>query len=93
MFAKLENGTLIVAPDKLKALNTTVWNPTEQMYLDNGYSPVEFTDIPEEAPDGYYYESGWEQTNTTIVQTWTLTPLPDDIDDATAFGIIFGGAE
>ena len=46
---------------------------------------------PAEAPSGYYYESGWEEQTDAIMQTWTLTPLPDDIDDGEAYDIIFGG--
>jgi hypothetical protein len=69
-----------------------VYNPPAELYLANGYLPVEFTDAPE-APDGYHYESGWEQTEEAIAQTWTVVKDPDDIDEAEAFDIIFGGAE
>lgn len=92
MYGKLIDGNLIIAPKKLPGDGTTVYNPPEEMYLAAGYLPVEFTQAPE-APAGYYYEAGWEQTETAIVQIWTLTPLPDDIDEVEAFDIIFGGAE
>lgn len=91
MYGKLENDNLIIAPRKLNGDGVVVYNPPESMYREHGWLPVEYTDAPE-APEGYYYESGWEQTEEAIVQTWTLTPLPDDIDDAEAFDIIFGGA-
>lgn len=83
MFAKLTEGFIRSAKEK--------YNSPEE-YLAAGYKPVTFIDPPE-APSGYYYESGWEEQAEAIVQTWTLTPLPDDIDDAEAFDIIFGGAE
>lgn len=92
MYAKLIDGALNIAPKKLPGDGVTVWNPPNEMYLAAGYKPVTFTEAPE-APDGYYYESGWEEQSEAIVQTWTLKPLPDDIDEAEAYDIIFGGAE
>ena len=92
MYAKLIDGALQIAPKKLPGDGVIVYNPPEEMYRAAGYKPVTFTDAPE-APEGYYYESGWEETADAIVQTWTLTPLPDDIDEAEAYDIIFGGAE
>ena len=92
MYGKLENGDLIEAPKKLPVSDTTVWNPRDEQYRAAGYKPVRFTDAPE-APSGYVYEPGWEEQDEAIVQVWTLAPLPDDIDDAEAFAIIFGGAQ
>lgn len=92
MYGKLEEGRLIAAPRKLPGDGVTVYNPPAEMVLAAGYKPVTFTDAPE-APEGYSYESGWEEQSEAIVQVWTLTPLPDDIDEAEAYAIIFGGAE
>lgn len=92
MYAKLIDGALQIAPKKLPGDGVIVYNPPESMYREQGWKPVQYTDPPE-APSGYYYESGWEEQDEAIVQTWTLTPLPDDIDEVEAYGIIFGGAE
>ena len=67
-----------------------MWNASTEEYLAQGWKPVRFT-AETEAPEGYYYESGWTETETEIVQTWTQEPLPDDVDEAEAFDIIFGG--
>lgn len=91
MYGKLNDGDLTIAPRKLNGDGVVVYNPPEAMYREQGYKPVEFTDSPE-APEGYTYESAWEEQDESIVQTWTLVPLPDDVDDAEAFDIIFGGA-
>lgn len=91
-YGKLIDGNLTIAPRKLPGDGVVVYNPPAEMYLAAGYKPVEFTDAPE-ALEGFYYESAWEEQAESIVQTWTLVPLPDDIDDAEAFDIIFGGAE
>lgn len=90
MYAKLIDDALTIAPKKLNGEGVIVYNPPAEMYLEQGWKPVTFVDPPE-APSGYYYESGWEEQTDAIMQTWTLTPLPDDIDEAEAFGIIFGG--
>lgn len=90
MFGKLINGALRIAPKKLPGEGVTVYNPPAEMYAAAGYKPVTFTDAPE-APEGFYYESGWEEQNEAIVQVWTLVELPDDVDEAEAFDIIFGG--
>lgn len=90
MYGKLINGNLTIAPRKLSGDGVVVYNPPESMYRERGYKPVEFTDAPE-APEGYTYESGWEETAESIVQTWTLVPLPDEVDEAEAYNIIFGG--
>ena len=92
MYGKLIDGELYGAPKKLNGDGVVVYNPPAEMYAAQGWKPVIFTDEPE-SPAGYYYESGWEEQADAIVQTWTLTPLPDDIDDAEAYDIIFGGAE
>lgn len=92
MYGKLSYGNLTIAPRKLNGDGVIVYNPPEAMYREHGYKPVEFTDAPE-APEGYTYDSAWEETADSIVQTWTLVPLPDDIDDAEAYNIIFGGTE
>ena len=90
MYAKLIDGALQIAPRKLPGDGTIVYNPPAEMYREQGWKPVTFVDPPE-APSGYYYESGWEEQTNAIVQTWALTPLPDDIDEAEAYDIIFGG--
>lgn len=92
MYAKLIDSALRIAPKKLPGDGVIVYNPPAEMYAAQGWKPVTFTDAPE-APAGYYYESGWEEQADAIVQTWTLTPLPDDIDEREAYDIIFGGAE
>lgn len=90
MYAKLINDSLRVAPKKLVVGNDQIWNAPAATYLSQGWLPVIFTEAPE-APEGYYYEPGWEEEGNTIVQTWILTKLPDDIDEYEAYNIIVGG--
>lgn len=90
MYGYLENETLHRAPNPLNVEDTRVWNPTNEQYETAGYKRVIFTDQPETEP-GYHAESGWEERETEIVQVWTIVKDPDDIDEAEAYAIIFGG--
>ena len=97
MYAKLVNGTLGSAPKKVDYNGKTIFNPPEEILLDMGYLPVLHTDMPTDAPDGKHYESHWEQTDTDIVQAWTLVdnsvePEPELSADE-ALNIIMGVAE
>ena len=76
MYAKLVNGTLRSAPKTVNYNGNTILNPPEEILLDMGYLPVTYTDMPTDAPDGQHYESHWEQTDTEIVQVWTLVDNP-----------------
>ncbi len=90
MYAKLIDDALQIAPKKLSGDGTTVYNPPAEMYAIAGYKPVRFTEPPE-APDGYHYEGGWEETEDEIIQTWHLVEDPDEVDEYEAYSIIFGG--
>ena len=97
MYAKLVNGTLRSAPKKVDYNGKTIFNPTEEILLDMGYLPVTYTDMPTDASNGQHYESHWEQTDTEIVQVWTLVdnqtePEPELSSDE-ALNIIIGVAE
>lgn len=92
MYGKLIDGYILPAPNVLTIGDNQVWNAPAEVYLSQGWKPLEYTEQPE-APTGYHYESGWEEQDSAIVQTWTLVEDPDDIDEAEAWGIIFGGAE
>lgn len=91
MYAKLIDGALQTAPKHITVDNVNIWNASTETMLSQGWKLVVFTDAPK-APEGYYYESGWEEKDNTIVQTWTLVEITD-IDDTEALNIILGGTE
>ena len=72
MYAKLVNGTLKRAPNKIEYNGKIYFNPKEEILLELGYLPVTYVDMPTDAPEGYHYECSWAQTETEILQTWTL---------------------
>lgn len=79
MYGKLIDGALKIAPKKLPGDGVIVYNPPAEMYLAAGYKPVVFTDAPE-APEGYHYESEWEEDEIKITLTWRLVKDPDDAE-------------
>lgn len=97
MYAKLINGTLRSAPKKVTYNGKVIFNPPEEVLLDMGYLPVAYTDMPTDAPEGRHYESSWSQTDTEIVQVWTLVDNPaepePELPADEALNIIMGVAE
>ena len=83
MYAKLLNGVLKTAPKHITVNGNNIWNADATTMLSQGWKPVVFTDHPE-APSGYMYTDGWTEGDDEIVQTWTLTELPDEVDDSEA---------
>ena len=97
MYAKLISGTLRSAPKKVNHNNRVIFNPPEDILMELGYFQVTYTDIPSDAPTGQHYESHWEQTDTAIVQVWTLADDPvepePELSADEALDIIMGVAE
>lgn len=97
MYAKLISGTLRSAPKIVDYNGKTIFNPPEEILLDMGYLPVAYTDIPTDASNVQRYESRWEQTDTEIVQAWTLVDntaeSEPELSADEALNIIMGVAE
>ena len=68
-----------------------VYNPPGEIYLEQGWLPVRYTDPPEAEP-GWHYEESWAEESGEIVQGWELVRDPDDISADEAIDIILGGA-
>lgn len=89
-YAKFVAGNLILAPNPIIVEDRQIGNPPGEVYLEQGYKPVRYTDPPETEP-GYIAVSGWEETSEEIVQIWTVEPEPDAVDAERAMDILFGG--
>lgn len=76
MYAKLQNGMLRSAPKTVTWKGCTVNNPSADKLMELGYKPVRYTDMPENTTEGKHYESSWEESDTKIIQTWTLADDP-----------------
>ena len=97
LYAILMSGTLRSAPKKVDNNGKTIFNPPEDVLLDMGYMPVTYTDVPTDVPKGQHYESHWEQTDTEIVQVWTMVDNPaepePELSADEALNIIMGVEE
>lgn len=92
MYGTLTDGVLRLAPRKVPYGDSIIYNPPDEVYEELGYYPITYTDMPDDAPEGYHYESTWGQTEDAIVQTWHLEEDSDEISADEALEILFGGA-
>ena len=88
-YAKLSGGLPHFAPNPIRVGADWVGNPPETVFLLQGYKPVSFTERPE-APSGYEYAVVWSETESAIVQGWTLTERTE-LDGEEAMQMLFGG--
>lgn len=97
MYAKLIDGVLCLAPHTVTWKEHIVNNPSSSKLLDLGYLPVTYTEMPADAPNGKHYKEKWEQTDTTILQTWELVDnsvmLDEELTAEEALSIIIGELE
>ena len=89
-YAKLINYRLVYGPNPIVVGDRQIGNPPDEVYAEQGYKVVQYTDPPEVEP-GYIAVPGWEETDNAIVQTWTIEEEPDEVDAERAMDILFGG--
>lgn len=80
-YAKLENGRIQYAPNPILIDGNVVGNPGAEVYVGLGYKPVEYVEPPQE-PEGYGVAMSWMETDSAIVQAWTLVEMP--VEDPTS---------
>lgn len=49
-------------------------NPSNELLLELGYKPIEYTEMP--VKEGYYYTSSFEDEGSKILQVWTEHEIP-----------------
>lgn len=79
MYGKIEGGIFIEAPNPMiihipEIGDFLTANPTDQMYADAGYLPVELS--PEPAEAGKIAVPEYEIVDDRIVQSWRIEPAP-----------------
>lgn len=89
IYAKLINNTISYAPRSVLRNGNWIGNPPAEVLVELGYKPVRYTNQPETEP-GYIAVPGWEETESEIVQNWTVEPEPDEISIERAYNIITG---
>ena len=76
MLGKLVNGAISYAPRKIMVDGKTIFNPGEDVLRGQGYKDIMTTDMPDDAPEGKLYVSGWIDAGEEIQQTWKLVDAP-----------------
>lgn len=92
-YAKLIDGNLVFSPNPIIIGDRQIGNPPGEVYLEQGYLPVTYTDPPVVEP-GYIAVPGWEEQDEAIVQTWTVELAPVSEEEAlTRYANELTGAE
>lgn len=93
MFAKLIDGEIFIAPNPIIVGDRQIGNPPGEVYAEQGYKPVTYTDPPVVEP-GYIAVPGWEETAEAIVQIWAVELAPVSEEEAlTRYANEITGAE
>jgi len=70
-YAKLINGVINFAPNKIKKGDSITYNPTAETLTELGYIPVKFTEEPKTEP-GFVAVCTWKEIDGTILQIWHI---------------------
>lgn len=68
-YGKLLNGKLVEAPNVLNKDGKQYINPPEELYLEYGYLPLEYTTIPN-IKEGYHLIQSWVNSGDKLTQSW-----------------------
>lgn len=80
-YGKLSGGKMIEAPNVLVKDGKQYINPPEELYLEYGYLPLEYTVFPE-IKLGYHLVQSWINIENKLIQTWNYEA--DDKVETTA---------
>ena len=80
MLYKLINGRPVPFEGRYIKRDGLVYaNPTDEQLKADGYKPLTTAEPPEER-EGYYSVDTYTETDTAIVQSWTVKELEDTAD-------------
>lgn len=68
-FGKLINNKMVEAPNILNKDGKQYINPPDELYLEYGYLPLEYTTIPD-IMEGYHLVHSWVVMGDRLVQKW-----------------------
>ena len=78
-FYKVENGSLIKAPEK--SLKVFIANPTDEQYKFFGYTDQIVEDEMPTEEEGKYIEEYFEQIDGVIYKHYRLVDVPEEITE------------
>ena len=91
-YSKLLDGHPVYAPNPILHDGQRIGNPPGEVYLEEGYKPVQRTDQPEPLGIGWWEEL-WTEDNLNIYNTWQWNEATDDdeISPEEALDMLLGG--
>lgn len=91
-YAKLVNDFPVYAPNPIVVDGVRIGNPPGEIYMGEGYKPVQYTDQPEPQGVGWSVET-WTETDEAIVQGWSWHEAgpEDEISPEEALDMLLGG--
>lgn len=91
-YARLNDGRIVYAPNPIPHDGKWYGNPPPEVYLENGYKPVQYTDQPPPQGVGWYIVT-WTETADAIVQGWAWHEAgpEDEISPEEALDMMMGG--
>ena len=93
-YVKLEDQTLLFAPNPILLGQTYIGNPPGSVYEAQGFKPLQMSPCPELPPQtGFRWEPQWVESAEAITQSWVQRPLPPDeeLSGEEALDILLGG--
>ena len=75
-FGKLNDGQLEYAYRPMEINGEWHSNPSEEVLIEQGYKPIEYTEMP--VKEGYYYTSKFETRLNKIIQIWEEHKIPEE---------------
>lgn len=75
-YCKLINGRIQYAPKKITLNGSTVYNPTAEMLIADGWKPLTVEPQPTPLEEGYHLEATYSETEEAIVQSWIVVEDP-----------------
>lgn len=81
-YGKLIGAKMFNAPNVLNKDGKQYINPPEELYLEYGYLPLEYTTIPD-MKDGYHLVQSWITMENKLVQIWNYERDDDSTETLT----------
>lgn len=79
MFYKVENGSLIKAPEK--SLKLFIANPTDEQYRFFGYTDKIIEDKIPEVTENQFVEEHFEQKDGVIYKHYSVVDMPEELTE------------
>lgn len=73
----IKDGALQPSPHRIILSDMQIWNPSDEQLKQAGYKEIVEIPMPEDAPEGQYYESHYEDKGDHIETVWNLVDDPE----------------